>query len=178
MAHMRWNRWMAAGTVAFLGVLGWPDTGRADAVIDWHAIAANTLCKTSPPLRPGPVALIDLAMAQAAVYDAVQAIGGKYKPYHVQIPGVSGSPEAAAAKASHDVLVNSFPTLATTLGTTYKEYLTKKGLKEDDPGVAVGQKAAAGIIALRADDGRIPNPPAQPFTGENAVGKWRPSRHP
>ncbi len=59
----------------------------------------------------------------------------------------------------------STPTQAASLGTTYKEYLTKKGLKEDDPGVAVGQKAAAGISALRADDGRVPNPMPPPFDG-------------
>ena len=40
--------------------------------------------------------------------------------------------------------------------------------------MAVGQKAAAGILALRADDGRAgPNPTPVAFIGENAVGKWR-----
>ena len=68
---------------------------------------------------------------------------------------------------------SSRPRLA-DLGTAYKEYLAKKGLKEDDPGVAVGQKAAADILALRADDGRAgPTPVAAAYLGENAVGKWR-----
>ena len=170
-----WNRWVVAGTMALLGALGWPDAARADAAVDWQAIAADTLCRTTPPLRPGPHGLLDLAVVQAAVFDAVQSIGGKYKPYHVQTPGASGSKEAAAAKAAHDVLVNLYPTQAASLNTTYKEYLTKKGLKEDDPGVAVGQKAAAGISALRADDGRVPNPMPPPFYGENVVPKWRSS---
>ena len=61
---------------------------------------------------------------------------------------------------------------AEKLGTIYKEYLTKNGLKEDDPGVAVGQKAAAGIVAFRADDGRNPTPPP-PFLGEKKIGVWR-----
>jgi hypothetical protein len=90
----------------------------------------------------------------AAVYDAVEAIGGKFKPYQVQIPDASGSPEAAAAKAAHDVLINIFPPQAAALDTAYRDYLAKKGLAEDNPGVAVGQKAAAGILALRANDGR------------------------
>ena len=170
-----WNRWVVAGTMALLGALGWPDAARADAAVDWQAIAADTLCRTTPPLRPGPHGFLDLAVVQAAVFDAVQSIGGKYKPYHVQTPGASGSKEAAAAKAAHDVLVNLYPTQAASLNTTYKEYLTKKGLKEDDPGVAVGQKAAAGISALRADDGRVPNPMPPPFYGENVVPKWRSS---
>jgi hypothetical protein len=167
-----WNRWVAAG---LLGALGWSNAASADAVTDWHEIAMNTLCSgPATPPRSGPVGLLDMAIVQAAVYDAVQAIGGKYKPYHVTIPGASGSPEAAAAKAAHDVLVAFYAPKAEELGKTYKEYLAKKGLKEDDPGVVVGQKAAAGIIAMRADDGRVPNPMPAAWMGENAVGKWRP----
>ena len=49
-----------------------------------------------------------MAVVKAAVYDAVQAIVGKYKPYHAEIPEGSGSLEAAAANA-HDVLVNILP---------------------------------------------------------------------
>jgi|HubBroStandDraft_6_1064221.scaffolds.fasta_scaffold157899_1 hypothetical protein len=167
-----WNRWVAAGTAAFIGAFGWTDVARADAVTDWHEIAANTLCTASTPER-GPSTIVDVAIVHVAMYDAVQAIGGKYKPYHAQIIGASGSPEAATAKAAHDTLANLFPTKAADLGTSYKEYLTKKGLKEDDPGVAVGQKAAADNLALRADDGRAPNPMPAAFLGENAVGKWR-----
>ena len=44
MAHMRWNRWVAAATTAFFGAFGWTDVARADAVTDWHEIAGNTLC--------------------------------------------------------------------------------------------------------------------------------------
>ena len=46
-----WNRWVAAGTTAFLGALGWSDVARADAVTDWHEIAGKTFC--SGPLRSG-----------------------------------------------------------------------------------------------------------------------------
>ncbi len=57
---------------------------------------------------------------------------------------------------------------------TYHDYLTAHGLAESDPGVAVGQQAAAGIIALRANDGSFPvNPP--PFIGGTAPGVWRPT---
>src|SRR5205807_5077948 len=128
-----------------LGALGWADIARADAVLDWNAIAADTISTASPP-RPGPVGFLDMAVVQAAVYDAVEAIGGKFKPYHLQIPGASGSPEAAAAKAAHDVLIIIFPPQAAALDTAYRDYLAKKGLAEDNPGVAVGQKAAAGIL--------------------------------
>jgi len=157
-----------------LAAVSWWQIARADAVLDWNAIAADTISTASPP-RPGPVGFLDMAVVQAAVYDAVQAIDGKFKPYHVQIPGASGSPEAAAAKAAHDVLVNIFPAQGASLDTAYRDYLAKKGLAESDPGVAVGQTAAAGMLALRANDGRVPNPLPPPFTGENAIGVWRPT---
>ena len=167
MFCIRWNKWLVAVTTTplmILVALSWSHIARADAVLDWNEIAVNTISTASPP-RPGPVGFLDMAIVQAAVYDAVQAIGGKFKPYHVEIPGASGSPEAAAAKAAHDVLVSIFPVQETSLDTAYRDYLTKKGLAENDPGVAVGQTAAAGILALRANDGRVPNPLPPPFTG-------------
>jgi hypothetical protein len=157
-----------------LAAVSWSHLARADAVLDWNAIAADTISTASPP-RPGPVGFLDMAVVQVAVYDAVEAIGGKFKPYHVQISGASGSPEAATAKAAHDVLVNIFPAQTASLDSAYRDYLAKKGLAENDPGVMVGQTAAAGILALRANDGRVPNPLPPPFTGDKAVGMWRPT---
>jgi hypothetical protein len=177
MSRIRSNRWLNRAItvpVMALAAVSWWHVARADAVLDWNAIAADTVSKAAPP-RPVPVSFLDMAVVQAAVYDAVEAIGGKFKPYRVQIPGASGSPEAAAAKAAHDVLINIFPPQAASLDTAYRDYLAKKGLSEDNPGVAVGQKAAAGILALRANDGRLPNPPPPPFTGDNATGVWRPT---
>jgi hypothetical protein len=154
--------------------LSWSHIARSDAVLDWNAIAVNTISTASPP-RPGPVGFLDLAIVQAAVYDAVQAIDGKFKPYHVQIPGALGSPEAAAAKAAHDVLVQIFPAQAASLDTAYRDYLASKGLAEENPGMAVGQAGAIGILALRTNDGRVPNPLPPPFTGDAATGVWRPT---
>ena len=72
------------------------------------------------------------------------------------------------------MLVSRFPSLTGSLDTIYLTYLTAHNLLESDPGVAVGAQAAAGIIALRANDGSFPpNPP--PFTGGTALGEWRPT---
>jgi hypothetical protein len=145
-----------------------------DAATDWNAIAVQALATAAPP-RPGPVAFLDLAIVQAAVHDAVQAIDRRFEPYHVHIPGASGSPEAAAAKAAHDVLVNILPGQAASLDTTYHDYLAAHYLAEDDPGVRAGEVAAAGILALRANDGRVPNPLPPPFIGGTDPGVWRPT---
>src|SRR5258706_6917751 len=152
------------------GCLSCAGAAYADAVVDWNKILVETF-NANPA---GLFALVEFAIVHAAIYDAVQAIEGEFEPYHVVIPGATGSPVAAAATAAHDVLVNFFPTQAVALDTTYHDYLAAQGLLETDPGVDVGQRAAAGILALRANDGRLPpNPP--PFLGGTEAGVWRPT---
>src|SRR4030095_12148484 len=150
-----------------------PASASADAVTDWNAIAIQTI-SAATPARPAPVGFLDMAIVQVAVYDAVQAIDRRFKPYHVEIPGASGSPEAAVARAAHDILVNLFPAQTMSLDLTYVQYLLAHGLAPNDPGVAAGAPPPAGIMALRANDGRFPsNPP--PFTGATNPGAWRPT---
>jgi hypothetical protein len=149
-----------------------PSRIQADAVVDWNAIAYQTAATGQ---RPIPTGMLDVATVQAAVYDAVQAIERKYEPYYVDIPGASGSSAAAAAKAAYDVLVHRFPAQATSLAGTYQNYLASNGLSESDPGIAVGARAAAGIIALRSCDGSFPPAAPPPFVGGSAPGVWRPT---
>ncbi len=155
-----------------LVILAVPTTVSADVITDWNAI---TVQATLTANRQGPSGVIDIAIVHAAMYDAVQAIEKKYEPYYVDIPGATGSPIAAAAKAAHDVLVNRFSNQAGSLTPMYQQYLLSQGLSESDPGVAVGAKAAAGIIALRACDGSFPSPAPPPFVGTTAIGVWRPT---
>jgi len=164
------------------GFLTWTGA-RADAVSDWNAITAQTVANAAVsgmPPRPAATAILDFAMVQAAVNDAVQAIEGKYEPYAISIPGASGSPIAAAAAAAHDMLASRFPLQAggpAGLDATFLAYLSANGLSANNPGVAVGQQAAAGLIALRANDGSFPNPPLPPFNGppNPGPGDWRPT---
>jgi hypothetical protein len=160
------------GLVTF-GCLCWAAPAHADAVADWNAVAVQAIVNAVPP-RGGAASFLDIAMVHAAVYDAVEAFDGRFKPYHLKITAASGSPAAATAKAAHDVLINRFPGQAVSLDATYHAYLSNNSLAENDPGVAVGQQAAAGIIALRANDGSYPNPDP-PFTGGTNVGEWRPT---
>jgi hypothetical protein len=194
MFGIGWNTWRTLRAVAVLilvssAVMTSSAIPRADAARDvissssntdpdaatyWNNIAVDAL--GVPGRRPVPIMFLDLAIVQAAVHDAVQAIDRRYEPYQVMfLRGASGSAEAAAAKAAHDVLVNILPTQAITLEMTFDNYLTDHNLTKDDPGVNIGAAAAAGILALRATDGRVPNPPLPPFTGGNEPGQWRPT---
>ena len=158
-------------TILFILILA-PTRAQADAVSDWNLIAIQRI-GAEVPQHPTPLVFLDMAIVQIAVYDAVQAIEKQYKPYHVQIPGASGSPDAAAAKAARDVLINLLPGQSMAIDNQYNVYITTHGLS-NDPGIAVGTTAAAGIIALRSNDGR--NPPGQvPFVGGTAPGQWRPT---
>ncbi len=99
--------------------------------------------------------MIYISFAQAAVYDAVVAIEGGYQPYMLNLAQRPGaSIDAAVAAAAHDVLVHYFPAQQAALDTDYANALAAipDGAVKD-AGIAVGQEAAAGIIALRQGDG-------------------------
>jgi hypothetical protein len=146
-----------------------PSAAHADVVTDWNAIAAQTAI----PVRPGPSAVLDMAIVHAAMHDAIQAFEGRFQSYSGSIPNASGSPVAAAATAAHDVLVARFPSQSGPLDTLLDNYLSGLGLL-GDPGVAIGQQAAANILNLRAGDGSFPNP-SPDFAGDTEPGDWRPT---
>ena len=151
------------------GLLGaaQPASADADAVVDWNQITVDAVTVG----RPGPIGLVDIALVQIAVHDAVQAIERRFEPYHFEVERASGRRSAAVAAAAHDVLVGMYPAQATTLDPIYFNYLADHGLS-GDPGLAVGQQAAAEILPLRRVN---PNPLPPPFVGSNEVGIWRPT---
>jgi hypothetical protein len=128
-----------------------------------------------PPRPAGGAPFLDIAMVHLAVHNAVAAIDGQYQPYPKAIRGAAGSPVAAAARAARDVLVNRFPAQMASLDTIYNNYLAANSLAQNNPGVAVGQQAAADIIAMRASDGSYPSPAPPPFVGGTGIGMWRPT---
>ena len=99
--------------------------------------------------RPGPTGVADLALVEAAVHDAVQAIDRRYEPYFAEVPGAHGSRSAAVAAAAHYVLVGFYPTQAATLKTTYDNFLAAKGLT-GNPGLEVGRKVAEQLFRCDA----------------------------
>jgi hypothetical protein len=155
------------------GLLGGAGIARADgradtdAVVDWNQITVDAVTVG----RPGPIGLVDIALVHVAVHDAVQAIEKRFEPYHFEVEHAFGRRSAAVAAAAHDVLVGMYPAQAAMLDPIYYNYLADHGLS-GDPGLAVGQQAAANILPLRRVN---PNPLPPPFVGGNAVGQWRPT---
>lgn len=124
-----------------------------DVVLDWNEIAVETI-GNQPPF----VAARSMAIVQAAVFEAVNAISGKYEPYLGTVGAPAGaSPDAAAVTAAHDVLVALFPGQGEALDHMRDVSLAviAEGQSKDD-GVAVGAAAAAAIVADRTGDGSTP----------------------
>lgn len=105
-------------SLVLCGVLGGAQSAQsvyADAVTDWNEIAVGAVTVG----RPGPIGVMDLALVQAAVHDAVQAIEHRYEPYYAELRRAHGSRSAAVAAAAHGVLVGFYAAQAASLDATY-----------------------------------------------------------
>lgn len=167
------------GCAALLGVaalfaLTVSEPARADTVTDWNGYASTAIVATAG--QPPPAAVLSFAMVQGAVYDAVNAIDRGHRPYLTEPPAdPSDSKDAAAATAAFRVLLALFPTQQSTLQALYDTSLaavaaTPPGAKA--AGVAIGEAAAAAMLAARANDGRFD--PFTPVIG-TTPGVWRPT---
>ena len=132
-----------------------------NAVGCWNAIAVQATHLAAPYNVQG---LIYMGYVQAAVYDAVTKIDGRYEPYH-QFSAPSGvdvasaSPDAAAAAAAYTMLTSSFlgfpATAQAGLSTQYSDYINALGgvgAPGVEDGIQIGQAAASDLIAERTGD--------------------------
>jgi hypothetical protein len=141
----------------------------ANVVTEFNAIGATCLT------RPGPGSLLDLALAQVAVHDAVQAIEHRYETYRPAPPG-SGSKAAAAAAAAYRMLSDNRicapPAPPAVDPQVALDALFKPYLDANDDGLAVGYAAADRmLLEIRGTTTTIP----LPFIGGTGVGEWRPT---
>lgn len=154
-------------------LLLWPQCARADKVTDWNeigAIAAVTNGGQSPP-----AATIYLAYMHIAIFDAVNAIDGRFRPFAITSTNVpqGASEEAATVSAAYYILLYLLPTQQTYLDAEYAASLATipDGQSKND-GIAIGQDVAARFIAQRGCDGRNAN---IPYTPGSDPGDWQPT---
>jgi hypothetical protein len=105
--------------------------------------------------------LIYMSYVEAAVYDAVTKISGRYVPYHSFAGSAAegASADAAIVAAAYNTLLHYqgnivFPGTTTTLTDKYNAAVAALPASGKAEGLAVGAAAAADLIALRAGDGR------------------------
>jgi PAP2 superfamily len=143
---------------------------KADVVLDWNVIAVNTaIANGQNPFAQARYA----AIVQLAVFEAVNATKGDYKPYLGTITAPPGaSSEAAAVQAAYRVLRTYFPGSASTLDGQLAASLASipDGQAKND-GIATGEASALAMITLRANDGS--SPPQFKVPGPPVPGEWQ-----
>src|SRR5262245_4629122 len=167
-----------------------PASAQANEVTKWNRIAAGTLVAIPPVAGGAPPALqISMAMAQGAVYDAVNAIEPRHRPYLLATRFDStASKEAAVATAADPVLSNvvatvpatiPFPNRASLQDSLATEYAASlAGIPDTQSktsGIAAGDAAADAMIASRQNDGRFG--PSQ-WVPNSDPGHWQPLHNP
>jgi PAP2 superfamily len=143
----------------------------ADAVIDWNVLACDFVVEAKVGAPP---ANRMMALVQTAVFEATNAITKLYPASGLNLqaaPGASpgASVDAAVAAANRDVLLKLLAPQQAAIDTAYQAALAKI---PDSPakteGVAMGQRAAAAVLALRADDVVSPAEAYRPHTTAGA----------
>jgi hypothetical protein len=157
----------------------------SNPVSTWNEVATTTInlpaSVTGTPEEQRPNTAVDLATVHVAIYDAVMAIAGTHQPYAITptVTTTGASQEAAVAAAAYRVLLGLFPSRTAQYQTAYDTFLASL---PDGPaktqGLAVGAEVAAGILALRANDGRsvvlapyVPGSAPGQFRGTNPIGR-------
>jgi 6-phosphogluconolactonase (cycloisomerase 2 family) len=144
----------------------------ADAITHWNDVLLEVIRQVGG--FPGPAARGG-AMVHGATYDAVNSIApSTHAPYNVSVPAAAtASIDAAVAYAAHDTLVAAFPTTTVPLDARLADAIAALPAGADIAGgQAVGQAAAAAMIAMRRGDGADDN---APYVNGTQPGDWRPT---
>ncbi len=139
----------------------------ADVVTDWNVKAGEIVVESKLGTPP---AIRVMAVVQTAVHEAVTAVTDRS-------PAAAGaSVEAAVAAANRVTLGKLLPAQQSSIETAYQAALAPVA---DGPakaaGIAAGERAAAAVLARRADDGPLP---AETYRPHAAAGYYVPTAAP
>jgi hypothetical protein len=140
------------GLLAVMILAGAPGA-HADVVTDANAKAADVVSR----LRAPPLTVRMMAVVQVSVFEAVNAVTGRYPPQRAKLsPTPGASVEAAVAAATRTALSKLMPAQQAAIDADYQALLASV---PDGPakaaGIALGEQAATAIVALCADDGMV-----------------------
>ena len=139
----------------------------AQVVNDWNVITMS--CAVAN--RAGPTNQLDIALVQGAVHDAVQAIQGRFEPYHYVDPsrlGV-GSEEAAVAAATYGVLRGLYGAYCRVPVDCAESCSDLCG------GPADSRRETPPPRRSCLFTGQVFTLPTDPFVGGTSPGEWRPT---
>jgi hypothetical protein len=165
-----------------------PGLNATERLRHWNEIAINASGLDHTPPQPGDTYVFGhqlgpgrasrtIAIVHVAIFEALNAIEGKYESYVGLGPfDKHASMECAIAQAAHDTLCQMFPSQAPSFHQLLTEDLNDLADGEaKTKGIEVGQTAAAAILALRNNDG---SETIEPRIGinwitSNDAGRWR-----
>jgi hypothetical protein len=161
---------------------------RPDVVRRWNSVAidASGIDHTPPgpddthvygqQLGPGRAARA-MAIVHVAMFEAVNAIASGYRSYVGLGRAERGtSMTAAVAQAARDTLAEMFPSQAASFDALLAQELARvRDRRERWRGIELGRRAAAAILAKRADDGADHAEPLYgiDYIASDAPGAWR-----
>ena len=157
--------------LSFTSVAAYSGDDDASVVTDWNSQALGAISASGAAPTLGSALM---GMVHGAIYDAVVSIAGGYEPYLGQVEAEpDASKVAAAAAAAHGVLDGLFPDQSADLQALLDASLADvPDGPAKDAGIAVGEAAAAAMLAEREGDGRgEPNP----LTWDYGPGDYRPT---
>jgi hypothetical protein len=115
----------------------------ADVITDWNE---NAVTFVTPRMAPGAAQRV-VAIMQVAMFDAVNSIERRYRPYLVQLPAApTTSKEAAATAAAGIVLASLIPQVQEQIKgitTSYLASIPNSAAKAE--GIKLGETVAAKI---------------------------------
>ena len=140
------------GLLAVMILAGAPGA-HADVITDANARAADAASR----IPSTPIAVRTMAIVQVSVFEAVNAVTGRYPPQRAKLsPAPGASVEAAVAAATRTALSKLMPAQQAAIDADYQALLASVA---DGPakaaGIALGEQAATAIVALCADDGMV-----------------------
>jgi hypothetical protein len=150
---MKTIRSLISTTITLLMILAVAPAARADIVTDANAKAADVVSRIPAP----PITVRAMAIVQVSVFEAVNAITGRYPPQRAKLTAAPGaSVDAAVASATRTALVKLMPALQPVIDADYQALLKAV---PDGPaktaGIALGEQAANAIVTMCADDGAL-----------------------
>ncbi|MBC8119002.1 MAG: vanadium-dependent haloperoxidase [Burkholderiaceae bacterium] len=163
--HAQWRRlFFAASLIA-------SPAANADAVCDWNTKVGEIV--VSARMGPPP-ANRAMAIANTAVYEAVNAITKRYPVGALKLEAAPGaSVDAAVAAANRLALAKLLPSQQAAIESAYQAALGKiaEGPAKT-AGITLGEQAGAAILALRAEDGAAA---AETYRPQTVAGVYVPT---
>ena len=133
-----------------VALIGPAPSAFADVITDWNEKAVALVTPRMPPAAGQRV----VAIMQVAMFDAVNSIERRYRPYLIQVTAdATASKEAAAATAAATVLIGLYPEEASLKDAMAVHLAAIPNSSTKSAGIKVGEAVAAKILEARAKDG-------------------------